>query len=206
VTGANTGIGKAVAEILYSKNATVWLACRNEEKAQEAMRSIREKAPSSTGKLKFLKLDLSDLNTIKQTVDTFLAQESRLDVLFNNAGVMGPPKGAKSAQGYELQLGVNNLGPHLFTKLVTPLLVKTAKQAPKDSVRVVWVSSLLAESTSPKHGIDFENLDYKKNDSFWMEITAKKYGISKAGNYYQSTEFARRHRADGVISVVSQEQ
>ncbi|KAI0486798.1 short-chain dehydrogenase [Xylaria cf. heliscus] len=196
VTGANTGIGKEVARILYSKNATVWVAARNAEKGASAIASIREAHPSSDGRLEFLHLDLSDLSTIKTAAEVFLARENRLDVLFNNAGVMFPPHGRKTAQGHELQLGTNCLGPFLFTQLLTPILITTAETAATGSVRVVWTSSSAAEHLNPKGGIDLDNLDYKR-DTFY----AWKYGISKAGNYYHATEYARRHRDDGIVSV-----
>lgn len=199
VTGANTGLGKEVAQILFSKHATVWIAARTEEKGRDAIQSIREAFPWSKGTLEFLRLDLSDLSTIKDSAETFLAKEKRLHVLFNNAGVMFPPAGSKSAQGYELQIGTNNLGPFLFTKLLTPALIETAKESPPGSVRVLWVSSSAAELFIPVNGaIEFDNLDYKR-DIFYMN----KYGVSKAGNYYHSTEFARRHTKDGIVSVVS---
>ncbi|KAI1344137.1 hypothetical protein F5Y15DRAFT_410988 [Xylariaceae sp. FL0016] len=196
VTGGNTGVGKEVARALYSKNAAVWIAARNQEKGASAIQSIKDAHPRSTGRLELLHLDLGDLTTIKKSAETFLAKEKKLHVLFNNAGVMMPPKGSKTAQGYELQLGTNDLGPFLFTKLLTPVLAETAKTAPKDSVRVVWVSSSAAEMFSPGGGVDLSNLDYER-DCFYPI----KYGISKAGNYYHSTEFARRHRSDGIVSV-----
>ncbi|KAI4865266.1 short-chain dehydrogenase [Hypoxylon rubiginosum] len=197
VTGANTGVGKEVAQILFSKNATVWVTSRNEEKGRNAIQSIQEAFPSSTGKLVYLYLDLSDLTIVKKAAEIFLAEEKQLHVLFNNAGVMKPPEGSKSAQGYELQLGTNNLGPFLFTQLLTPTLVETAKASPEGSVRVVWVSSSAAEHLLPcEGGIDVDNLDYKKPIFY-----AFKYGVSKAGNYYHATEYARRHRKDGIVSL-----
>lgn len=101
-------------------------------------------------------------------------------------------------QGHELQLGVNNLGPFLFTKLLTPLLIETAKSAPKGSVRVVWVSSSAAKNFAPQGGVELGNIDYQKDKGTWF-----KYGTSKAGNIFQGKEFARRYRDSGVISVVS---
>ena len=81
---------------------------------------------SSTGHLKFLKLDLADLDSVSKTARSFLASAKSLDVLFNNAGVMHPPEGSVTKQGYELQLGVHNIGTVLFTELLTPLLAQTA--------------------------------------------------------------------------------
>ena len=114
---------------------------------------------------------------------------------------MAPPKGTKTKQGYELQLGTNNVGHYLFTKLLTPILHETAKTATPGSVRVVWVASSAAEKFSPKGGVDMNNLDYKTDKSSWH-----KYGVSKAGNILQGKEFATRFGKDGIVSVVRLEQ
>lgn len=199
VTGSNTGVGKELAQILYSKNAKVYIAARSEDKANAAIASIKAAAPDSTGSLTFLHLDLADLSTIKASASAFLSQEQKLHVLFNNAGVMAPPQGSKTAQGYELQLGTNNLGTFLFTKLLTPALLATAAAGePPDSVRIVWVSSSAAESFGEwdQGNLRLDNLDYHVDKSPWY-----KYGISKVGNYYHAAEFMRRHADDAVVSV-----
>ncbi|KAH6890685.1 hypothetical protein B0T10DRAFT_439864 [Thelonectria olida] len=195
VTGSNTGVGKETARMLYSKNANVYLAARSEEKTRQAIESIKASAPAdSKGHLSFLRLDLADLSTIKSSAQEFLAKERELHLLINNAGVGYPEQGSKTKQGYELQLGVNCVGPFLFTKLLTPILASTAKQSPPDSVRVVWVSSSASEGISPKGFMD--NLDYHNDKSSFH-----KYCISKIGNYFQATEFALRHKKDGVVSI-----
>lgn len=196
VTGSNTGVGKELARILYAKNAKVYVAARSEVKAKDAIEDIKRSAPSSKGELVFLHLDLNDLSTIKASAQNFLAKENRLHILFNNAGVMMPPRGSKTAQGYELQLGVNNIAPFMFTKLLTPVIVSTARVESQNTVRVIWVSSSAAEVLSPKSIIPMDNLDYHIDQS--SEV---KYGISKAGNYLHAAEFAKRHKADGIISV-----
>ncbi|KAM0543623.1 hypothetical protein ACHAPJ_012211 [Fusarium lateritium] len=195
ITGSNTGIGKELAAILYSKNAKVYIAARNESKASAAIESIRQQHPSSSGELLFLHLELDDLSQIPQAARKLLSQETRLDVLFNNAGVMHVPPGSVTKQGYELTLGTNNLGHYLFTELVTPLLVETAKVAPKDSVRVIWLGSLYTYA-APKDGMDLTNLDYKKDENKYY-----KYNVSKAGAYYEAADYALKHKKDGVISV-----
>ena len=197
MTGGNAGIGLELVKILYAHNATVYIAGRSEEKASKAITSIQASFPKSNGEVKFLHLDLNDLELVKKSAESFLSKESRLDVLWNNAGVMVPPQGSKTKQNYEAQLGVNCLGPFLFTKLLMPVLVQTAKSAPQASVRVVWLSSSAAEGLAPKGAIDMTKLDYKKDESAWF-----KYGVSKAGNILYGKEFARRYQADGVVSVV----
>lgn len=87
MTGANSGVGAELAKILYGKNATVYVAARSKEKALDAIEGIKAAHPESTGRLMFLHLDLSDLTTIKSSADAYLAAESRLDVLWLNAGV-----------------------------------------------------------------------------------------------------------------------
>ncbi|KAE8449297.1 hypothetical protein EG329_008198 [Mollisiaceae sp. DMI_Dod_QoI] len=197
VTGSNTGVGKELAHILYSKNAKVYIAVRSEEKAVKAIEDIQKAAPNSTGQLEFLRLDLANLATIQASAQLFLSKETKLNVLFNNAGVMNPAPGSKTVQGYELQLGVNNIGPFLFTKLLTPILISTAKTEPSSTGRVVWVSSSGAELGSPKPGgIPIDNLDYHDDKS-----SLYKYNVSKAGNYLHAVEYAQRHKADGVVSV-----
>lgn len=87
MTGGYTGVGFELCKILYAHNATVWIAGRSESKAQKALDSIKAALPKSEGSLNFLYLDLSDLATVKPAVQSFMAQEQRLDVLVNNAGV-----------------------------------------------------------------------------------------------------------------------
>jgi len=198
VTGSNTGIGREVAQILYSKNAKVYVAARSEEKARQAIQAIKKGFPKSAGELIFLHLDLADLTTIKASVEEFLSKETKLHVLFNNAGVWAQLKGSpKTVQGHPLEIGVNNIGTFMFTKLLTPLLVASAKTEPSNTVRVVWVSSVGAELESPKPGgIPLDNLDFHDDKGGIF-----RYNVSKAGNYLQATEFAKRHKSDGVVSV-----
>ncbi|KAI1377174.1 putative short-chain dehydrogenase [Hypoxylon crocopeplum] len=196
VTGSNTGVGKELARILYSKDSKVYIATRSQDKANAAIEEIKKASPSSKGDLVFLKLDLSDLTKIKASADEFLAKEKKLDVLFNNAGIQNPlPEPSKTPQGYEYHLGVNTIGTFAFTKLLTPILVSTAKT--EGTSRVIWVSSSGTEFGGEKSvGIDMSNLDYHNDKPYLI-----KYSISKVGNWMHGVEFAKRYKADGVISI-----
>jgi len=127
-----------------------------------------------------------------------MSKETRLDVLTNNAGVMTPPKGSKDSHGRELQLGTNTLGPFLFTELLVPILLKTAKSSPTGTVRVTWASSSGASLMSPKGGVQFA-ADGEPNP-FW-DNSATAYGQTKAANCLLASEFANRYAKDGIISV-----
>ena len=110
---------------------------------------------------------------------------------------MIPPL-AKTPQGYEPQIAINNLGPFLLTKLLTPILRSTARSETPASIRVVWVSSSAAEAPfSPKHGVPPPSeLSYEK---FNARAGMVNYAISKAGNYLHATEYAKRTK--DVVSI-----
>lgn len=87
VTGGYGGVGFELCKILYAHNATVYIAGRSSSKAEKALETIKKESPNSNGRVEFLSLDLSDLSSIKPAVESFQAQQQRLDVLVNNAGV-----------------------------------------------------------------------------------------------------------------------
>ncbi|KAI1734296.1 hypothetical protein F4680DRAFT_438898 [Xylaria scruposa] len=194
VTGSNTGVGKEIARMCYQKHATVYMMARSEDKTRKAIDDIEMNVPRSRGHMIYHNLDLSDLKSVKASAQAFLAKEQKLHVLFNNAGVGYPEKGSRTAQGYELQLGVNVLGTFAITKFLTPLLVSTAKTSPLGTVRVVWASSSAAEAQSAK-GFVQGLADWDKKGQY------PQYCLTKLGNYYHATEFAARHATDGIISV-----
>ncbi|KAF5012753.1 hypothetical protein FDECE_1173 [Fusarium decemcellulare] len=194
VTGANSGVGKEITQILYSRNAKVYMMARSETKNQAACEAIKAAVPKSSGELVCIPLDLADLPSVKVSASEFLHRESKLHVLFNNAGVGYPEYGSKTKQGYELQLGVNCIGSFALTEQLTPTLISTAKSSPPGTVRVVWASSTAAQATHTKNYIG--RLEAINKESLFQQ-----YCISKLGNYLHATEFATRHRANGVISI-----
>ncbi|KAF4617328.1 hypothetical protein D9613_006134 [Agrocybe pediades] len=144
----------------------------------------------------FLKLDLSDLPSIKASVEEFQSKEKELHVLFNNAGVMAPPIAQTTAQGYDLQFGTNVLGHFFFTKLLIPTLAAGAKSSRDGKSRVVTTSS---SGSNLVKTIDFDTLKdtpkRKKQRAFTL------YGQSKLGNIIVSNEFARRYGDQGIVST-----
>lgn len=200
VTGSNTGTGKELCRLLYTKNAKVYMMARSEEKTSAAIAEIQKTVPGSGGSLHFIKLDLADLSNIKQTVQRFLALETELHVLFNNAGVLrGAKEVAVTPQGYELHTGVNVLGTFLLSQLLTPILTATAQSEPPSTVRVVWAASSAAEMfAEAKVGVRPETLNLAAQEA---RSGFERYWFSKVANWAHATEYAGRHRADGVVSV-----
>jgi retinol dehydrogenase-12 len=100
ITGAASGIGFELARILYAAGGTVYIAARSTSRYGRAIEHIKAQTTGrrTEGKLKQMVIDLADLRTVKGAVQEFLEQETRLDVLVNNAGVMMPPEGSKGKQ------------------------------------------------------------------------------------------------------------
>ncbi len=187
VTGSNTGIGFETALDLYQKGAKVYLACRNEGKALDAIN--RMKAQGGTGELIYSHLDLGSLSSVKEFSDKVVVAESRLDLLVNNAGVMIPPP-SKTKDGFEFQFGVNFIGHFALTGHLFNLLEST-----KGS-RVVTLSSISHRGAV----IDFENFRLEKAYSNWRE-----YGQSKLADIIFALEFEKRLRSNGcqIISLAA---
>lgn len=100
ITGAASGLGFELAKILYSAGGTVYIAARSKARCERAIENIKAKmiGRRTRGELKLMVIDLADLGTVKGAVEKFLDQETRLDVLVNNAGVMMPPEGSRGKQ------------------------------------------------------------------------------------------------------------
>jgi len=179
VTGSNTGIGFETALDLYQKGAKVYVACRNKEKATEAI--SRMKAQGGRGELVYGHLDLSSLSSVKAFADKVTETDSRLDYLINNAGIMIPPP-SKTKDGFEIQFGVNFIGHFALTGHLFNLLEST------QGSRVVTLSSIAHRGAS----IDFENFNLEKPYSPWRE-----YGQSKLADIIFALEFDKRLRSNG---------
>ncbi|KAF1970033.1 NAD(P)-binding protein [Bimuria novae-zelandiae CBS 107.79] len=199
ITGANQGLGFELAKMLYPTGATIYMASRSEVRTLQAIRKIQEsQADAATpATLKFLLVDLEDLISVKQAAAAFAAQESKLDILWNNAGIGGAPPGTTTAQGLEEHIGTNCVAPLLFTQLLFPQLRNAAASAPKGSVRVVWTSSLMVDSFSPPGGINFTSIESGKTTDSSID-----YAVSKVGNWFLSHEAAKAWGSYGVYSVV----
>ncbi|EGW31397.1 short-chain alcohol dehydrogenase [Spathaspora passalidarum NRRL Y-27907] len=202
VTGGNTGVGyETVKSLAGSTKAKLYIFSRSEEKTLEAIKQIQLEVAKeyniSNREIHFIKVDLSDLETIKPAVQKFLSQESRLDLIIHNAGVMTPPVGSKSKQGYELQLGTNTIGPHLLQRLLDPIFIETSKKNAPGVSRIVWVASS-GHQFAPLGGFHWDDVNFEK-----MKVTNNDqmmiYGQSKAGNVIQARTWTRKHNTGSQI-------
>ena len=180
ITGANSGIGKATSLELAKTGATVVMACRSKDRGEEAVEEVR--AQSGNDSVRLMLCDLGSLKSIEEFCSQFRKEFSRLDVLINNAGVILPGR-HNTADGNELQFGVNHLGHFLLTNRLMDLIVASAP------ARIVIVSSGAHKSGR----IHFEDVNLTKNYSVW-----RAYGQSKLANLLFGYELAERLKGTGV--------
>ncbi len=182
ITGANTGIGLETARVMAQRGARVLLGCRDEAKADAALQAIRKSAPNAD--LQWIELDLANLASIKAAANTVMS-ERRLDLLINNAGVMMPPK-TLTADGFELQFGVNHLGHFALTGQLLPLVMSTT------GARVVNVSSLAHRNGR----IDYADLNAETNYK-----RMERYAMSKFANILFTYELQDKLEAAGSSAI-----
>ena len=184
ITGANTGLGYEAARVLSGRGARVLIACRSQQKAEDAIARIEKQ--NGTVNISYVPLDLGDLSSVKQCAAQ-LQSEERIDVLINNAGIMVPPY-ELTKDGFESQFGVNHLGPFALTGLLIEKLAKTP------SSRVVNTSSI-AHNTGR---IRFKDISAERHYS-----ASARYSMSKLANLLFSYELQRRFEAADlpVLSV-----
>jgi len=123
VTGANAGLGLEASKVFARHGARVLLACRNRQKAEAAATEVRA-AAGGPADIEIVPLDLASLDSVAAAAKLVLDQESRLDLLINNAGLMAIDE-SKTEQGFEVQLGVNHLGHFALTAQLAPLVLST---------------------------------------------------------------------------------
>ncbi|MEV3873535.1 oxidoreductase [Streptomyces sp. NPDC049906] len=186
VTGANSGLGHATARALARRGARVVLACRSAERGTAARDRLRAEVPGAD--VEFAPLDLADLESVRGFADAWrTAGDRRLDLLVNNAGVMALPH-RLTADGFEMQFGVNHLGHFALTGLLLPSLLATPGS------RIVTVSSFMHHTAN----IDIHDLNSTRGYRRWTA-----YGRSKTANLLFVHELARRLAARGGHPVAT---
>jgi NAD(P)-dependent dehydrogenase (short-subunit alcohol dehydrogenase family) len=138
VTGATDGLGRALAAELAADGATVLVHGRNPARIADTVAEVIEVA-GRPDRVRSYQADLSSLEQVRDLAGQLLAAEPRLDVLVNNAGIgdLAPGGGRRqvSADGIELVFAVNYLAGYVLSRLLLPLLVKSAPS------RIVYVAS-----------------------------------------------------------------
>ncbi|MDE3083308.1 MAG: SDR family NAD(P)-dependent oxidoreductase [Acidobacteriota bacterium] len=163
ITGANSGIGRVAAGVLAGAGAAVTLAVRDVARGEAA-------AATMTGTVSVRCLDLADLGSVRSFAE---ATTGPVDILIDNAGVMAVPL-ARTADGFEMQIGTNHLGHFALTNLLLPLI----------SERIVVVSSEMHR----RGRIDLGDLNWQRRRYRAWDA----YAQSKLANLLFVAELERR--------------
>ncbi|MCR9249344.1 MAG: SDR family oxidoreductase [bacterium] len=117
ISGANAGAGFEATRILLSKGAEVVMLNRSEAKSKNAIQKLKEEF-GKTAQVKFIKMDLADLSSVRNAGNEIIQSVSRIDALICNAAIAQVPKQQFTVDGFESQLGVNHYGHFLLCSIL----------------------------------------------------------------------------------------
>lgn len=181
ITGANSGIGFEAAKLLAGQGGHVIMLCRDEKKAEAAAGKIRVAATGS-GTAEIVLMDLANLASVRDAAEELTLTAPKIDALVNNAGAMAPPERLVTADGFELQFGINHLGHFLLNGLLAA------------NVRAADGRFVVVSSTAHKviKRLNFDDLNWQKDYS-----ASGAYAQSKLANALYALELNKRLQAAG---------
>jgi retinol dehydrogenase 13 len=178
VTGANSGLGRAVAEALAGQGATVLMVCRDAARGEHARDAIM--AATGNPQIQLFVADLASQAAIRGLAAQVRERFDRLHLLINNAGTAFPAR-RLSPDGIEMALAVNHLAPFLLTNLLL------------DPLRAAAPARIVNVGTRIDTAMDFNDLNWERRPYRLMQA----YGQSKLGNLHFTFELARRLAGSG---------
>jgi NAD(P)-dependent dehydrogenase (short-subunit alcohol dehydrogenase family) len=179
ITGANSGLGKAVALALARDGIRIGMLARDRVRGETAQEEIID--ATGNADIHLFIADLGSQQEVREAAAEIIARFDRLDIFINNAGTAYASRRA-SPEGIERSFAVNHLGPFLLTALVLDLIKASAP------ARIVNVG------TRMNTAMDFDDLDWTRRRYRMMHA----YGQSKLGNLHFTFELARRLEGTGV--------
>ncbi|KAJ9479850.1 Short-chain dehydrogenase [Pseudozyma hubeiensis] len=200
ITGPTSGIGYETLRQLVLSSAHVYLFGRSlsrlehtrstlERECTETLASLPKTSSrygATPGKMDLIQCDLSDLSSIKRAVEEFCQKESRVDLVFGNAGVM---TGGKTAQGYEQMWGTNVLGHHALLRLLLPALRESSTT--RNSIQTGETRIILTASDTHRWVNKPIHLTLTDDASNSALGHIHLYGRSKLGNVYTTSHLSQ---------------
>src|ERR1700722_7626147 len=183
LTGATDGLGRALAAELARGGATVLVHGRDAARIAATVAEVTA-AAGRPDRVRSYQADLASLAQVRDLADQVLAAEPRLDVLVNNAGIGDLRPGGRrqeSADGIELVFAVNYLAGYALSRLLLPLLVRSAP------ARIVYVAS------AGQQAIDFDDVMLTKDYS-----GVRAYRQSKLAQIMNAFDLAAELQTAGV--------
>ncbi|XP_072535812.1 retinol dehydrogenase 12, like isoform X2 [Salminus brasiliensis] len=169
---------------MYCLGARIIMACRDMKKADAALKEVIEASGNQNVVTK--NLDLADSASIREFAQTINSEEKQVNILINNAGVMVCPYG-KTADGFEMQIGVNHMGHFLLTFLLMDLIKRSSP------ARIINVSSMAHKWGS----INIDDINSEKSYD-----KSRAYSQSKLANVLFTRCLAKKLEGTGVTTYV----
>lgn len=200
ITGANAGLGlESAVQIAEHNPCRLYLTARSRSKYDTTLTRIQESVPSAETFTHFVEMDLSSFQSVKTAAEKILGDVDRIDILMNNAGIMGAAP-ALTKDGYETHFGTNHMGHALFTSMLMPVMLKTAQRF--GSARIVNVSSGAYQMTDGKKGFDE---DIVKTDMATFKGSngnlMSRYGQSKLANVLHAKALAKHYPSVTSVAI-----
>ena len=189
VTGANSGVGLETTRQLVKQGGHVVMACRRPDAAEEVAKSFT----GLKGSYEIIRLDLADLQSVRDFVEEFKKKYDRLDGLACNAGLVTSGKGPQyTKDGFEMSIGVSYFGHFLLTELLLDMLKKSAPS------RMLIVSSVMhAGRENRRPYVHFDDLNFKTRKFSNFQA----YGEAKVATVLYAKELAERLKSTGVTTA-----
>jgi NAD(P)-dependent dehydrogenase (short-subunit alcohol dehydrogenase family) len=184
ITGANTGLGFALAKRFASLGAETIMVCRNLEKGEQSVQDIKKETPGA--KITLLICDLSSMKSIQGLLKGVKEKYSKLDILYNNAAVMKQHR-TVTEDGIEMMFQVNFLASFvlmnslidLLNKSTVPFIINNGR--PADKLR-----------------LELDDLQFSRNYNMYNCFFKTKLCL-----LFSTLEFARRPESDGItVSMI----
>ena len=174
ISGATSGLGKAVALQLAKKGAFVVGVARNNAKANQVIAEIEKEG----GRAQFVIADLSCMRDTMQAAESIARIDDRLDVLINNAGAHFP-KYAITSEGFESTLALNYLSPFLLTQHLVDQMKLTASK--HGEARIINITSIMHKAPINWDDLNCRDTAYKSTTAYYQSkhmLTAMTYYLS----------------------------
>lgn len=185
ITGAASGIGLETARALSTTGATLYLTARDLAKAETALAGILE-----PGSVELVEMDNTSFASVRTGAADILARsKGKINILINNAGVMGVQELTLTGDGHEMHFATNHLSHFLLFQLLKPALL--ASSTPDFHSRVVNVGSSTHRMSrlNASDNYSFEKGGYDHGSA---------YATSKLANTYMANELDRRYGQRGL--------
>jgi len=179
ITGANTGLGFAVAKLFATQGAETILVCRNKKKGENTILEIKREIPNALVNLMIC--DLSSMESMQNFIEEFKGKYSKLDILYNNAAVM-KQKRTVTEDGFEMMFQVNYLASFILMNSFLELLKNGSSPYIINNGR-----------PSDKLRLDMDDLQFLKNYNMYNSFFKTKLCL-----LFASLEISRSNKSNGI--------